>query len=927
MKNRISAIIICIILSVASVCATAQENNSDSIQISILTCSPGPAIYEVYGHTAIRVTNHTTGSDIVFNYGLFDFSSPNFIWRFTLGKTDYLLGADYYKNFERSYTRRGSEIYQQDLKISKEESEKLFQLLSIHAKPENRVYRYNFLDNNCATMALDKVEEAVDGKIKYTQMDTTTTYRQLLHKYNKVSAWTSFGTDLVIGADADTIIDNRQFAFAPLELMELLAHATVTDSAGNVTPLVSEAYVVNTPEGKVDFGSNLLTPTQTMWIVLLITIFVCLQNWHKKKISWWFDIILFGTQGIAGILITFLFFFSQHPAVGSNYLIIPFNPIPLFFIPVIISHAKKNVADVFSLCNAVVTGGFVMLSSAIPQYFHTATLLFITAIACRALSNVLQAMYIKYIVPKREAKYFNTMYYIIPLAILFSHPANAQIIRPVQNETEPKLIIGITVDQLDSEYYEKLLPLFSDKGLKELWNNGYNRPNSTFDFDEADIASATASIYTGASPLQHGIVASRWMDRKTLNVGSLTDDNSYEGLNTFHECSPKRLLATNLADELYLTYGEDAHICAIGIDKEQVIFSAGHEADYALWLNENAEWCSSNYYNQIPEWCSAIDYGTNNHPEWIPSYPTGAYIQKSADERYKPFSYIFKKKDMWDLRTSPIANDRVTNLALTAINKLEMGKDNNTDMLMLSYYAGNYQGQPSTLYSLEQQDIYLRLDKNIKSIIEYVEKNIGLENTLIFLTSTGQKPKQAPDLSKTRIPNGTVSMERVTALLNLFLSAKYGDGKYIETYHLNHIYINSNTIDKNDLALHEIIESCVDFLYQVTGVKSIIAQRDLAFGIHNEQTIRKRNATHSYYSGDLIIEVNPGWSITDEDCDIRYYYTPQASSIPLIMYGNGIHAEIDRNPVSISILASTVAHIARINTPNACSAPALKNLK
>ena len=152
MKNRISAIIICIILSVASVCATAQENNSDSIQISILTCSPGPAIYEVYGHTAIRVTNHTTGSDIVFNYGLFDFSSPNFIWRFTLGKTDYLLGADYYKNFERSYTRRGSEIYQQDLKISKEESEKLFQLLSIHAKPENRVYRYNFLDNNCATI-------------------------------------------------------------------------------------------------------------------------------------------------------------------------------------------------------------------------------------------------------------------------------------------------------------------------------------------------------------------------------------------------------------------------------------------------------------------------------------------------------------------------------------------------------------------------------------------------------------------------------------------------------------------------------------------------------------------------------------------------------------------------------------------------------
>ena len=926
MKNRVSAIIICLFLSVASVCATAQENYSDSIQISLLTCSPGPAIYELYGHTAIRVTNHTTGNDIVFNYGLFDFSSPNFIWRFTLGKTDYLLGAEYYKNFERSYTQRGSEIFQQDLHISKAESEKLFQLLSTHAKPENRVYRYNFLDNNCATMALDKIEEAVNGKIKYTQMDTTTTYRQLLHKYNMVSPWSSFGTDLVIGADADTTIQNRQFAFAPLELMELLAHATVTDSAGNVTPLVSEAYVVNNPQNEVIFGNYILTPTQVMWIVLLTTIFISLINWHKKRISWWFDIVLIGIQGLAGIIISFLFFFSEHPTVGSNYLIIPFNPIPLFFIPFIIINARKKQIDTFTLCNGIITLSFAVLSSAIPQHIQTATLLFITSIAYRCLSNTLLILYVKYVVPKRDAKYFNPRYYAV-IIVLFGIPASAQIIRPVQNETEPKLIIGITVDQLDSEYYEKLLPLFSDNGLKELWNNGYNRPNSTFDFDEADIASATASIYTGASPLQHGIVASRWMDRKTLNVGSLAEDNSYDGTNTFDKCSPKRLLATNLADELYLTYGEDAHICAIGIDKEQVIFSAGHEADYALWLNENAEWCSSSYYNQIPEWCSAIDYGTNNHPEWIPSYPTGAYIQKSADERYKPFSYIFKKKDMWDLRTSPIANDRVTDLALTAIDELEMGKDNNTDMLMLSYYAGNYQGQPSTLYSLEQQDIYLRLDKNIKSIIEYVEKNIGLDNTLIFLTSTGQKPKQAPDLSKTRIPNGTVSMERVTALLNLFLSAKYGDGKYIETYHLNHIYINSNTIDKNDLALHEIIESCVDFLYQVTGVKSIIAQRDLAFGIHNEQTIRKRNATHSYYSGDLIIEVNPGWSITDEDCDIRYYYTPQASSIPLIMYGNGIHAEIDRNPVSISILASTVAHIARINTPNACSAPALKNLK
>ena len=137
---------------------------NDSINAYLLTCEPGKAIYELYGHTAIWIEDAGNGTDVVFNYGLFDFSTPHFVWRFSLGKTDYILGATRLRHFLREYSECGSEVFAQQLNLTQDETRRLYDLLVMNSRAENRVYRYNFLYNNCATMALDKIEESINGR-------------------------------------------------------------------------------------------------------------------------------------------------------------------------------------------------------------------------------------------------------------------------------------------------------------------------------------------------------------------------------------------------------------------------------------------------------------------------------------------------------------------------------------------------------------------------------------------------------------------------------------------------------------------------------------------------------------------------------------------------------------------------------------------
>lgn len=206
----------------------AQPPLSDSAKISLMTCAPwSGAVYALYGHTAVWVKDDSTHTDVVFNYGFFDSSQPNFIYHFVRGETDYVLGVTSFEDFISEYRRKGVSVWEQPLNLSQDEKQTLWKALYINSLPENRSYRYNFLYDNCATRPRDMVEKYVEGKIIYPKTADNQTYRNLLHECLHPYPWMEFGIDLIIGAPADRKIDERDKMFLPEYLMRAFEGAIV----------------------------------------------------------------------------------------------------------------------------------------------------------------------------------------------------------------------------------------------------------------------------------------------------------------------------------------------------------------------------------------------------------------------------------------------------------------------------------------------------------------------------------------------------------------------------------------------------------------------------------------------------------------------------------------------------------------------------
>lgn len=917
MKKRLSAILTTIILLLPT--AKAQ---TDSISISLLTCEPGKAIYELYGHTAILVEDFRTGNEIVYNYGMFDFNTPNFILKFARGHTDYILGINRFSSFLREYDRRGSRVFKQPLNLSKTELHILDSLLRDNIKPENRTYRYNFLYNNCATMALGKIEQSIQGTVSYPEPDTTLTLRNILTAHTSVRPWSEFAVDIILGSEVDRPLKFKQETFAPLCLMGVASKAMITDAAGIQRPLVTGVVTVADPDHRADMGKPLLTPIQVACILATLVLLFSLLGRYKEKRYWLIDALLYEIQGLSGIIITFMYFFSEHPAVGTNWLVLIFNPIPLFMIPFMVRSVRRNKAGLLTIYEFIVCTAFLVCTPFIPQHIEPAVHILIATFAARAAFTILYCIHQR--AHRSEPKNKNAARIASLFLLMVTLPAALQ----AKQEQRPKLVVGIVIDQFDEECFTVMRPLFANDGLMMVWTDGYNRPNATFDYDDTDCASAIASIYTSASPFQHGIVAEKWMNRKTLIAASPIDDGNCNGINTMEHSSPKRLLATNLADEMKLGTDGRSKVCSVAAQREASVLAGGHEADLAIWINkEDYRWCSSDYYGSLPQWVEGLNDSIFKKTVWEPMLPSGKYLTATALEHYKPFSYTFKRNTPIDYNTSPLANDRVNEAAIAAVDGMELGTDDIPDLLTLTYYAGNFKRAPNTIWSIEQQDIYLRLDRNISQLIKEINSKVGAGNVLYFITSTGYTDCKKPQFENTRIPSGTVSMERTAALLNLYLSSKYGSAKYVETFYSNQIYLNHNLIEDNGLSMHEVLENSVDLLVQVSGIKNVILLRNLMSIIPDAEAARKRNSFNSAYTGDIIIDAIPGWGILDESEGVTHYRRPTSSPIPFILYGNGVRAEINHDPISVSVLIPTVCNIVGCGMPNASYCNPLINLK
>ncbi len=301
---------------------------SEEARISLLTCTPGEELYARYGHTAIRVQDPQNRLDLVFNYGIFDFNTDHFYWKFVKGETWYELGAITMPWFMLEYEEEHRPVYEQVLNLNPSQREEIWQALVLNYEPENRKYLYNFVFDNCATRPYLLIQKALGDTIRseYTG-NTGTTYRRFIRRYTGSMTWANAGINLLFGPKADKPMNNEQRLFLPEELMLYMAQAHLSDG----TPLVSESEI-----GSFDLPK---TPWYASWPLgwAVYFIVVCLISWwdrRRGKRSRWLDIAVGVPYVLLLLLVAFLTFFSCHPLVGFGWrlLIIPLTHLCARFI-------------------------------------------------------------------------------------------------------------------------------------------------------------------------------------------------------------------------------------------------------------------------------------------------------------------------------------------------------------------------------------------------------------------------------------------------------------------------------------------------------------------------------------------------------------------------------------------------------------------
>ena len=257
------------------------------------------------------------------------------------------------------------------------------------------------------------------------------------------------------------------------------------------------------------------------------------------------------------------------------------------------------------------------------------------------------------------------------------------------------------------------------------------------------------------------------------------------------------------------------------------------------------------------------------------------------------------------------------------LDKSEMGRDSVPDLLSLTYYTGIFHPYPTLSQETEIQDTYVRTDRSLAHLLELLDHKVGLRNVLFCLTSTGCTEPQMADTDLYRIPGGEFYLNRCATLLNMFLMATYGEGQYAEAYYNQQIYLNHKLIEDKQLDLTEIQEKAAEFLMQFSGVNEVYSAHRLLLGSWSPKADRIRNSYHRLRSGDLLIEVLPGWTVMHEDGSEHYTMRTAAVPSPFILLNPGIRPETVRIPVSVARIAPTVAGALRIRAPNASTEASL----
>lgn len=301
---------------VASFCAAQLGDLGPSSKISLLTIGNADELHSRFGHTALRIQNPSDSLDIVFGYGGFDFNDPNFYYKFTTGKLDYSMTGHHFDSFVEEYKIENRSIHEQELNLSTGQKKVLFRYLKNNYRPENRKYKYDFLFDNCATKIPEVLQETFGNTINFdeTYLSKESTFRQLIHESLDTNSWTSFGIDLALGSIIDREATAYEHQFLPKYVSQQFENATL-----NKKPLVKAKTLILAKQVQESSGFKIWSPAVILSLLLILVAIVTYCDIIRQKRTKSIDFLLFFSTGVAGLIICFLWFMTDHSSTKMNF--------------------------------------------------------------------------------------------------------------------------------------------------------------------------------------------------------------------------------------------------------------------------------------------------------------------------------------------------------------------------------------------------------------------------------------------------------------------------------------------------------------------------------------------------------------------------------------------------------------------------------
>ena len=496
---------------------------------------------------------------------------------------------------------------------------------------------------------------------------------------------------------------------------------------------------------------------------------------------------------------------------------------------------------------------------------------------------------------------------------------------------QPKLVVGIVVDQMRYDYLTRYSSRFGETGFKRLQREGYSYENAQYPYIPTYTGPGHASIYTGTTPSYHGIVANDWYDRYSNTYVYCAEPLSDSGARVL---SPKNLQSSTVTDQLALASGFRSKIVGVSIKDRGAILPAGHAATGAYWYdNKSGKLVTSSWYRE-GEWVNA--FNKRGLPlnylerEWNTLYPPETYTASAPDDnpyensldknRAPVFPYDLKKlSESWGYRLlpmTPFGNSWVFEAGKAAIEGEQMGQGDYCDFLCLSFSATDYAGHFFGPQSMEIEDMYLRLDKELGDFLNYLDARFGKGNYTLFLSADHGANEVAAYLEDNRMPGGLLDMKGLENQLSDYLKEQYADSLLL-AFTNEQIYLDQTRIAAFNLNYKALCREVAQWAEQQKGIHRAIAGSDLEQYAFDPVLRRLWNGYWPKRSGDVLLLTAPGWM------DSRPKGTTHGSGfsydtrVPVLFYGYGVQAGKSTRPVSICDIAPSLSLILGIQFPSA----------